>query len=229
MNTCSIGAHFSGHVALSKHPVFCCRADCLTRYGSTLRALMTIGSSCYACRNRQGRESKPCRRYWSFFISKKSGLPIRVGRRRGRVLSNGSTACDRSSPGVPIAAFVWAPSALARPRRERTRRFLNSSIGHSGTALPARGTSFLFWLIGSRLKGFEGSCAASSAVGRVRAPPKKSDRECRLAERRQEAMKLCWILVSSAPHSFYSFGCETRAGSGNRSFVAAFSGPNLEL
>jgi len=62
---------------------------------------------------------------------------------------------------------------------------------------------------------------------------KKSDRECRLAERRQarrlastyfnrkailyyEAMKLimvcfnsCWILVSSAPHSFYSFGCET--------------------
>src|SRR5262245_11814820 len=110
MNTCSIGAHLSGHVALSKHPVICCPAGFLIRYGSTLRALMTIGSSCYACRNRQERESKPCRRYWSFFISKKSGLPIRVGRRRGRALSNGSTACNRSSPGVPIAAFVLVPS-----------------------------------------------------------------------------------------------------------------------
>ena len=39
---------------------------------------MTIGSSSYACRNRQGRESKPCRRCWSFFISKSSGLPLRV-------------------------------------------------------------------------------------------------------------------------------------------------------
>src|SRR6516165_11633303 len=149
MNTCSIGAHLSGHVALSKHPVFCCRANCLTRYGSTLRALMTIGSSCYACQNRQGRESKPCRRYWSFFISKKSGLILLLGRGRGRVLSDGSTACNRSSPGVPIAASVWVSSELAPLRREPGWLFLNSFTGRSGTVPLDCGMSCLFWLIGS--------------------------------------------------------------------------------
>ena len=53
---------------------------------------------------------------------KSSGLPGRSARRHGR-------AYDRSSPSVPIAAFVLVPSALARPGRERTQRFLNSSIG----------------------------------------------------------------------------------------------------
>ena len=143
---------------------------------------MTIGSSCYACRNKHRQESKPYRRCWSFCMSKRSGLPIRLGRGHGRVLSDGSRIYDRSSPDVPIAAFVSVLSDLARPERGATRRFRPSSTGRSGTARPEYGTSCVFWLIGSHPEGSGGSCEACSAFGRARTPPKRSTRRMPVAD-----------------------------------------------
>jgi hypothetical protein len=163
MSTCSTGAHCLGDRAFFKHPVFWCLASCLIRYGSTSRAPMTIGGSRCACQKRRVRESKPCRRHWSFFTLKKSGIPLRPGHRRGRFPSDGSTACARFSRRAPIADFVWVWSAHARPERELMRRFLSSSHEHSGTALPDCGTSCPFWVIGLRRGGFGGGCENCSA------------------------------------------------------------------
>src|ERR671930_99376 len=71
---------------------------------------MTIGGSRCASQKRRGRESKPCRRHWSFFTLKKSGIPLRPGHRRGRFPSGGSTACARFSRRAPTADFVWVAS-----------------------------------------------------------------------------------------------------------------------
>jgi glycosyltransferase involved in cell wall biosynthesis len=55
------------------------------------------------------------------------------------------------------SGFCLSASDLARPRREPTRRFLNSSTGRSGTARLDCGTSHLFWLIGLHPWDFSGS------------------------------------------------------------------------
>src|SRR6516164_9256922 len=150
-------------------------AGCLIMYGSTSRALMTIGSSHCACRNRQKRASTPFRKCWSFFISRRSGCPLRPGRRHGRLLSDGSRAYDRSSPGVPIAVSVWVSSALGRPGKEPTRRFPNCSTAHFGTALPNGGC-----------------CEVCYTVGWVRAPPEQAACVGDCTDNRPIKQKLRW-------------------------------------
>jgi len=150
-------------------------AGCLIMYGSTSRALMTIGSSHCACRNGRKRASTPFRKCWSFFISRRSGCPLRPGRRHGRLLSDGSRAYDRSSPGVPIAVSVWVSSALGRPGKEPTRRFPNCSTAHFGTALPNGGC-----------------CEVCYTVGWVRAPPEQAACVGDCTDNRPIKQKLRW-------------------------------------
>src|SRR5262249_36291360 len=115
------------------------------------------------CQSRLEQGSSRFRRCWSFFISRRSGHLLRQGR-HGQLLSDGSRAYNRSSPGVPIAASVSVSLVLGRPTRAPTKRFSNCSIGHSGTAPLDCGRACLFWVIGSLRNDFWGTCEVCYAV-----------------------------------------------------------------